>query len=220
MKAWRAVISQHLTYSEPTQLSVLLRLIRDIERRGDEGEIIETGCALGGSAILMCSTKAPTRPLRVFDVFGMIPPPSQHDGPDMQERYEVIASGKSDGLGGHAYYAYDKDLKATVTRNFAALGFPVAQNNVTLIAGKVQDTLEVTGPVALAHIDVDWFEPVTACLDRIVPKLSPNGSVMLRAYGCWSGCRKATDEYFERVGRSGFRMRMIGTALLAQRSST
>jgi len=217
-RAWREVNRRHLTYSPPGQLSMLMELIRDIERRQERGEIIETGCALGGSAILMCATKSKSRPMRVFDVFGMIPPPSSNDGDDMQQRYKVIAEGKSDSLGGNRYYAYEEDLQGKVRDNFAVLGFPCSEHNVSFVAGKVQDTLTVNGPVVLAHIDVDWFEPVAACLERIVPNLSPNGALILRAYSDWSGCRKATDEYFAKRGHHGFTRSMVDGALLLRRT--
>ena len=31
--------------------------------------------------------------MKVYDVFGMIPPPSEHDGADIHRRYETIAAG-------------------------------------------------------------------------------------------------------------------------------
>lgn len=217
IKTWWSVTRRNLTYSRPDQLAHLVGLVREFERTNEPGEIIEAGCAWGGSAILMCAAKSPARPMRVFDVFGMIPPPSEKDGSDMKARYEEIASGKSSGLGKDPYYAYDDDLEAKVRNNFRDLGYPIEKNSVSLIRGKVQDTLEVNGTVCLAHIDVDWYEPVMACLERIVPRLSPLGVVGLRAYSDWSGCRKATDEYFGRIGNAGFTRRMVAGQLFVRR---
>jgi O-methyltransferase len=217
LRTWLTVNRRSLTYSSPRQLAHLVRLVSGFERRNVPGEIIETGCAWGGSAILMCSAKSPQRPMRVFDVFGMIPPPSEKDGNDMKARYEEIAAGRSRGLGNDPYYAYDTDLKTKVRNNFRDLGYPIEQNNVSLIAGKVQDTLEVTGPVCLAHIDVDWYEPVMASLERIVPFLAPSGVVALRAYSDWSGCRRATDEYLERVGSAGYDRKIVDGELFVRR---
>lgn len=89
------------------------------------------------------------------------------------------------------------------SQNFRRLGYPIESNRVEFIAGPVQDTLVVDEPVALANIDVDWYEPVTACLERIMPHLIVGGSVALRAYSDWSGCRKAADDYFGRAGKDG-----------------
>lgn len=141
--------------------------------------------------------------MRVYDLFEMLPPPSEWDGDDMKARYAEITSGKASGLGGGRYYLYEDDLLATVTNNFARYGYPVESNNVQLIKGKVQDTLTVAEPVALAHIDVDWYEPVSACLERVMPHLIVGGAVAVHAYSDWSGSRKATDDYFSRAGREG-----------------
>jgi asparagine synthase (glutamine-hydrolysing) len=48
----------------------------------------------------------------------MIPPPSLKDGTDVHERYNVISSGQSIGLGGGTYYGYIDNLKRTVEKNF------------------------------------------------------------------------------------------------------
>lgn len=57
--------------------------------------------------------------------------------------------------------------------------------------------MQIEQPVAFAHIDVDWYEPVKISLERIVRNLVVGGSVIIDDYQDWSGCRKATDEYFQ-----------------------
>lgn len=175
-----------------------------MEANKEPGIIIEAGCARGGSAILLCATKSRHRPLFVYDVFGELPPPSAKDGEDLRGRYAVIASGKAEESGGRRHYSYEPDLYEQVKNAFSELGHPVGERTVSLIQGPVQDTLEVSDSVCLAHIDVDWYEPVMACLERIVPKMSRRGAVVVHAYLDWSGSRKAVDEYFERVGRDEF----------------
>ena len=56
IKTWWSVAHRHLTYSPPDQLAHLVDLVREFERTNEPGEIIEAGCAWGGSAILMCAT--------------------------------------------------------------------------------------------------------------------------------------------------------------------
>ena len=70
---------------------------------------------------------------------------------------------------------------------------------MSLIKGFVQETMRLDRPVALAHIDVDWYEPVMTCLERVFPNLVDGGSIILDDYHDWGGCRKATDEYLARV---------------------
>ena len=59
-----------------------------------------------------------------------------------------------------------------------------------------QDTVHIDQPVALAHIDGDWYESVMTCLQRIEPHLAEGGVMVIDDYDAWSGCRTAVDEYF------------------------
>lgn len=192
----RAVRDDALTYLSREALTDLYDRVKEAENSGIEGILIEAGCALGGSAIVMAAAKAPARPLYVYDVFGMIPPPSERDGPDVHERYEVIRSGQSAGIQGQSYYGYDENLLERVRENFTRHGFSPAEHEVALVRGLFQDTIRPTGPVAVAHIDGDWYESVKTCLERIEPHLPVGGVFVIDDYEAWSGCRTAVDEYF------------------------
>jgi hypothetical protein len=196
--------AEHLTYLKPVHLRDLADAVRDIEARGLPGLLVEAGTARGGSAIVMAVAKRPERPLKVYDVFGMIPPPTEQDGPDVHERYAAIAGGAARGVGGETYYGYREDLLGEVTESFARLGAPVGEHHVELIEGLFEDTIRLDEPVALAHLDGDWYESTMTCLERIAPLLVPGGRIVLDDYDKWSGCRAAVDEYF--AGRPGFRM--------------
>jgi len=192
----RAVSRDALTYLNHAALNDLHQRVQAIERHRQEGILIEAGCALGGSAIVIAAAKSTQRRLYVYDVFGMIPPPSENDDADVQERYAVIRSGQSTGLKGHAYYGYEDNLLGKVIDNFRRHGVAIEDNNVHLVRGLFQDTLSVNEPVALAHVDGDWFESVLTCLQRIEPHLTDNGVMVIDDYDAWSGCRKAVDAYF------------------------
>jgi asparagine synthase (glutamine-hydrolysing) len=195
----RRIRAENLTYLSEEKLASLAACCRDADASGMEGAVLEAGCALGGSAILLATIKNPQRPLAVYDVFGMIPAPSQADSQDVHERYRTIVEGKSEGLGGDTYYGYQEDLYDVVATNFERFGIDRGEQSVSLVKGLVQDTLHPDGPVALAHIDVDWYEPVLVCLQRIFPRLAPGGSIVIDDYHDWGGCRKATDEYLRDV---------------------
>jgi asparagine synthase (glutamine-hydrolysing) len=192
-----SIRNQRLTYLTKNKLAQIAKHSRRIEEEEIPGRFIEAGCALGGSAIMIAKLKKLDRCLHVYDVFDMIPPPSEEDGHDVYERYKKIEDGNSKGIGGDQYYGYESDLFNKVKNNFNSFDVDLAESNVELIKGLVQDTMSFDGPVALAHIDVDWFDPVMHCLTQIVPNLSVGGSVILDDYYDWSGCRKATDEFFQ-----------------------
>jgi O-methyltransferase len=192
----RAVRADRLTYLNHAALNDLFERVKTIEKNGGNGILVEAGCALGGSAIVIATAKSARRPFYVYDVFGMIPPPSEHDGADVQERYAVIKSGQSRGLKGDRYYGYEDNLLDRVSGNFSRHGVPVDANNVHLVKGLFQETLRIDRPVALAHVDGDWFESVMTCLQRIEPHLTEDGVFVIDDYDDWSGCRKAVDQYF------------------------
>lgn len=190
------VRADRLTYLGAEALCELHEAARMVEYDRVPGILVEAGCALGGSAIVLTWAKARTRPLHVYDVFGLIPPPSDADGADAHQRYNVIRSGKSTGLGDDTYYGYQKDLLPRVRQTFTDYGVPCDAHHVTLVQGLFEETMTLDQPVALAHIDCDWYTSVKTCLERIVPHLAPGGRLVIDDYHHYSGCRKAVDEYF------------------------
>lgn len=192
-----SVTSQYLTYLPKGALNDLHEQVSRIEKEEIEGILLEAGTALGGSAIVMGRAKSPGRAMHVYDVFGMIPPPSERDGADVHQRYEIIKSGKSEGIGGKGkYYGYEDDLFTKVTENFRSHGLPLKENKIHLIQGLFEDTLLIKNKIALAHIDCDWYDSVLVCLKRIEPHLASGGVLVIDDYYDWSGCRRAVDDYF------------------------
>lgn len=193
----KKIKENNLTYLSDEKLVKILETTQHIEAKNIPGIYLEAGCALGGSTILISSQKQVARKFYVFDVFGMIPPPTEEDGKDVVNRYEIIAEGKSKGINGQKYYGYENDLIQKVRNNLHDFGLSEQQNNIQLVQGLLQETMRVEEQVAFAHIDVDWYDPVKASLERIMPMLSVGGSIILDDYHDWSGCRKATDEYLK-----------------------
>jgi Macrocin-O-methyltransferase (TylF) len=209
------VRAQHLTYLEPDRLRDLAWVVLDLEERRLPGLLVEAGAARGGSAIVIAAAKASERPMKVYDVFGMIPPPGERDGPDVHRRYEVIANGRARGVGGETYYGYRDELYGEVAAAFTRLGVPPGERNVELVRGLFEDTIDLDEPVAFAHLDGDWYESTMTCLTRIAPLVVPGGRIVLDDYFHWSGCKAAVDEYFS--GRREFRL-VRGPRLHAIRS--
>ena len=191
--------SSNLTYLSEQRLGHIAKICRAIEQARLPGLFLEAGCALGGSAILIASLKSPARPLAIYDVFGMIPSPTEDDPPEVHARYRTIVEGESVGIGGDVYYGYEPDLYEVVKSNLSRFGIDREARSVELVRGLLQETMHISQPVAFAHIDVDWYDPVLTCLERIFPNLVVGGSVILDDYADWGGCRKATDEYLQQV---------------------
>lgn len=144
---------------------------------------------------MLADGKSEERQLDLHDVFGTIPPPTPEDDPDVHERYAEIVAGKATGLGGDRYYGYENNLLDKVKQSFRDFGFDPVACNVNFHQGLFEDTVKAEGPVALAHIDGDWYESVKVCLDRLAPNLAVGGVMVIDDYGSWSGCTKAIDEF-------------------------
>lgn len=194
----------HLSFLEAEALLDLAEAAASQEKRRIEGMFVELGCALGGSAVVLASAKGRKRPFFIYDTFGLIPPPSERDGPDVHGRYDVIASGKATGGAGQTYYGYRENLLTGVVDTFARFGLPTEEHGIHLVKGLFRDTLRIQEPVALAHFDCDWYESVKAGLEVIEPNLVKGGILVIDDYDTWSGCRRAVDEYF-RVRRGEFK---------------
>jgi hypothetical protein len=202
VKVWRKIKrikSLHLTYLSERRLLQIARTIKHIRSSQIQGDFIEVGCALGGSSILIASLKDKERFLKIYDVFGQIPAPGPLDGQDARDRYEVIVDGNAKGLGLDRYYGYRNDLRTIVEFNLNSFRIDLKGDSVFLIEGLLQNTLRPTQAIAFAHIDVDWFEPVSFSLEKIFPKLAIGGSVIIDDYFDWDGCRVAVDLFLDNV---------------------
>ena len=201
-----AVQRRRLTYLDRCALLELAEVVHDAGRRRLDGALLEAGCALGGSAIVMARSKVRSTPLLVHDVYGMIPEPSLQDDEDIHQRYREIVSGRSTGLGGDRYYGYEEDLQAQVQRNLEGFGLSLTGDHIQLVKGLFEDTLVGDSPVAVAHIDCDWYQSVKTCLERIWPRLVPGGTLVIDDYYHWSGCQRAVDEFVGPMGAGEVRL--------------
>lgn len=191
-----AVRRERLTYLEPGALADLHNSIMRLEAEDRTGIVVEAGCALGGSAIVMAAAKAPKRPFHVFDTFEQIPPPSEKDDFHAKQRYDTIVSGRATGIRGGVYYGYVPDLLTRVRQSFENYGLPVEKNAISLVQGLFEHTMLHDDPVAFAHIDCDWYDSVMTCLASIVPRLVPGGELVIDDYDDWAGARQAVETYF------------------------
>ena len=196
----RRIRHERLTYLPVRKLVRIEAALAEIEREGVAGDIVEYGVALGGSAILLAGHASPTRRFFGLDVFAMIPPPtSDKDDERSKQRYETIASGGAQGLGGDVYYGYRGDLYEHVAAQLARFGRPVDGDRVNLVKGLFEDTLPTLDidRIALVHIDCDWYDPVRYCLNETAARLAPGGIMIIDDYNDYEGCRAAVDEFLD-----------------------
>ena len=175
------------TMCSSTRLKGLYSGVRSITERTVYGDIVECGCAQGGSAALMALTLKSLRTSRrlwLFDTFEGLPAPTCGD-PD----YEIAKLFTGDCVG----------TLEEVETLFQRL---LINDDVHFVKGLFQKTLPTTNIplIALLHIDGDWFESVKVCLENLYDKVVRGGIIQFDDYGYWQGAKKAVDEFFASRG--------------------
>jgi hypothetical protein len=173
------------TMCSGARLRGLYAAVHHIERNHIPGDVVECGVARGGSAALIAlalKELKSERPVWVFDTFEGIPAATTDD-PD----YEIASLYTG---------AFRGDLKE-VRGTFQKLGI---LEKFRFVQGRFEETLPATtvGPIALLHIDGDWYSSVKACLESLYDRVSPGGVIQLDDYGFWQGAEKATEEFLSK----------------------
>lgn len=146
------------------------------------GEVVECGTAAGGSAALMAlwlKRLQSQKKIYVFDTFEGLPAPTTQD-PDYNKA--LPWTGKCRG---------DLDQVHGLFRDLEVL------DRAVFVKGLFQDTLPTFDcpPIAVLHLDGDWYESTMTCLRHLWDHVSPGGYVQIDDYGAWQGCKKAVDEF-------------------------
>src|SRR3989337_2457492 len=107
-----------LTYcGRSGKLETIHRLVAQVEAQGIAGIFVEAGVAMGGSACIIAKSKQPERELYLYDVFDLLPPPTQRDGLRSMHVYEYFRSGNVQGAVDTNYIKHAKDMLTFVRCN-------------------------------------------------------------------------------------------------------
>lgn len=155
-----------------------------------DGRIVECGVGPGGSLFAFAAiTQHVTRSREIvgFDTFDGMPPPTVDDGP------------KNANMTGWWRFSVD-DVVARLKHNGLSESFIEAK--VSFRPGLLKDTLPAYdgSPIALLHLDVDFYESYRTALRELWRHVAPGGIVAFDEYGksVWPGATRAVDEFFER----------------------
>jgi hypothetical protein len=108
----------------------------------------------------------------------------------MDLEYDNVEGDFLDAGGGSEGAAIVIDAAKRRGRGFAAYAPPF-------------ENVPAEGPLAFAHLDNGKYEPMVFLLERLAPRLSPGGRLIVNQYKK-EDCKRAVDEYFR--GKSGFRL--------------
>ncbi len=156
---------------------------------GIPGNFVECGVAGGGSSAMMAFViqkhSRSRRLLYAFDTYEGLPCPGPED----------VISGLSAAELGWGEGTCAAPI-ASLYKIAEELG---VRQSIVPVKGLFQDTLPANqvqvGHLALLHLDGDWYDSTKCILDNLYDQVVPNGYLQIDDYGCWEGCRKATDEF-------------------------
>jgi hypothetical protein len=166
------------------RLRTLYRLANRAIASGVPGAFVECGTCNGGSGAVLAQVAArDRRPVWLFDSFEGLPEPAPEDGES--------ALGWTGGCLGQ---------QAMVEEALKVVGARL--DDVHVVKGWFEDTLVAaeTGPIAVLHLDGDWYESTRQILSALYDRVDPNGFLAVDDYGHWPGCRRAVDEFFSERG--------------------
>lgn len=179
-------------------LSNIYNLSKLIEGQRRDGVFVECGVCKGGCAAVMAFVAHKARSGRkiwLFDSFEGLPEPIDKDGLSAKS----YASNKISGR----LLSIDKCVGELedVKRIFFSI-LRIEKENTIIRKGWFQDTLAKTkdqvGPIAILHLDGDWYESTKCCLDNLYDNVVRGGYIVIDDYYCWEGCRKAVDEFLKK----------------------
>jgi len=179
------------------KLEQLVHAVEIIEQDRVPGIIVEAGVAMGGSAIVIGHAKTLGRPLRLYDVFAMMPAPGADDGPHANEVYRRFVARQSSSPTDRNYLDRVDDLAPFVVDNLRDAGLDLKRDSICLLKGDFRETLHGDEAVALAHIDCDWVESIRVCLERLTGRIPPGGIIVFDDYGSFEGCRRFLDAWID-----------------------
>lgn len=181
-----------------------------VEREGLAGTVVECGVWAGGCVGLMAAVNKasgdPARVFHLFDSFEGLPQPSVHDTDVLARFHEEYPDLTPDAADDASELVPIGICSAPLERVkelfFEVLAIAPAQ--VRIHEGWFQDTVPAAkaevGPIALLRLDGDWHESTRVCLEHLYDQLVPGGFLIIDDYGCFSGCTKATDDFFAARG--------------------
>lgn len=176
----------------------LLNALKYAASNNIEGDCVECGVWRGGNLILMrkyLDKIGSSRKVYGYDTFEGMSEPTEVD----VDLYGNKASEKMKGQAKHeklsnihAFAGFD-----SVSRNLNQVN---AHQGVILVKGKVEDSLlveeNIPDKISILRLDTDWYESTKIELERLYPKLSTGGVLIIDDYGHYKGAKKAVDEYF------------------------
>ena len=146
------------------------------------GELVEAGVAAGGAAaslFLAAAALGAPRGLHLYDTFAGMP----------------LAVASVDSEKALAWTGRINHSVAEVGAFLADVGVPPGMT--VFHVGDILATPAASLPCAISlfRLDTDWHASYVWALQRVLPRLSPGGVILLDDYNDWPGARKAVNDF-------------------------
>lgn len=195
------VIGARISMASEERLWATLMAVKHSLENNIAGDIVECGVWRGGNALIAAElNRRYGNPKRVFlyDTFlGMTEPSS----PDKDVLAGIAASEKFADQQKQGYNAWCFAPLSEVEANFSHRG--LLSDRIVFVPGDVSNSLtdesNLPSQISVLRLDTDWYESTKTELEVLYPRLSLGGVLLLDDYGHWAGCRRAVDEYFEKL---------------------
>lgn len=178
----------------PERLHALYQGAKSVCQSGLCGNFVECGVAGGGSSALLAWVvrKYSSEPRLLFslDTFEGMPLPGNEDT-------HAGRNAQATGWGaGTCAAPVESLLKIAKELDVSDVIRP--------IKGLFQQTLPTAkqeiGPIALLHLDGDWYDSTRTILENLYAQTQPGAYLQIDDYGYWDGCRKAVEEFEAELG--------------------
>jgi O-methyltransferase len=187
------VIRPFTMVGEPRLLS-LYNLARKVCQQDISGNVVECGVAAGGTSALLAATvqahSSEARKIFSFDTFEGMPAASALD---THEGQHAEATGWGAGT-----------CAAPMDSLLELAGKLHVRELIQPVKGLFADTLpqhkQSIGPIALLHVDGDWYSSTMDVLGNLYDQVVPGGYIQVDDYGFWEGCKRAVTEFQEKCG--------------------
>ena len=201
-RAARASLSRYLPYSRLSKIyhkfsdftmmpeRVYVHTLQIAETAvGLEGCVVECGVWRGGTAAGLLSVLGASRKLYLFDSFEGLPPARQIDG---EAALEYQKNTKNPWYLDNCY----------APPCYAERAMELAgASNYEMVKGWYDQTLpqfRVAQPIAVLHLDADWYNSILTCLNHLFDRVAAGGLIIVDDYYVWDGCSRALHDYLSK----------------------
>ncbi|WP_188221564.1 TylF/MycF/NovP-related O-methyltransferase [Flavobacterium pokkalii] len=206
---------QENTMTSPERIVSLIHAVKYIDVNNIEGDIVECGVWRGGSigTCILALNKINRRDKKIwlFDTFEGMNKPTEVD----LDINGNLACERMDKENVETSWLWAKAEIDIVKENINRYNYPL--QNINFIEGVVEKTLlldNLPEKISLLRLDTDWYESTKIELEILYPKLVSGGILIIDDYGHWEGCKKAVDEFFEKLEFKPFLHRIDYTGRL------